>query len=1380
MCETRFKTSLIRNLAAQDVDIYRQLLLCARSETQFMAGVDRLQCPALEATVYLLLMKLQEQRNDFLLPNLTWISVEKVFTLIEVNHLYLQKKEECFGLLLNVLALTVMLDQTESECAWKISNFLKIFQENYSELPIFYEVLRTLMIVSMEKEGLNQCFGHVDPSNLIRNLYSESHQIQMKSLCCLKLLVEYEPEIIYLWQSLIIKGETISLEHRSFMICQLVDTASQKKEQSGLFLRIIESQDIWQIIKSSCESDSHLIRKEALTTLKVMLGFLTENKASVENDLFYWTWKEMKPLSEGWQSFITLLETLSETQTHLIMPALVMVERLESLTTAWLNLVLQLLLKHENQSVSGWAIKHLLEKHKYCAQRDELEILFLNSLNKTSNFQQFNNIKNQLCQYYSGSEAFSFLLTHFKQVSWGSVPFACLLEVIDSLLDFSTDFHHVQSIVGLLEPTLSIRNLNLRHLSALQFSHMLVNLVLRRDIKPNVPLDRCLMHLEVLSKVTHVNFVALERWKELRQAVDGVTFERLLLRVKPGDINIIKHVLVPYMRNERASTERRLKQILDRDLLLAARILHYWKQSLTQPEVKIKFVNLLKNFNDNPDEALKALDIFDELATSQASWLDEVVHKLTLILHKRLNRLNYQIASISVTIQTVRLLCRLERIDMVDLFLGTFSMDELINTVQTGNCDKSFYGSTFTALSDVYLARLKPEPNIGEIKQRIACDSVKLVDLGDVQVLVNTLEVLTFVLANNLVDLTDESKFEWLADVVNRCYKEILVYRKSDHFIKLNRLFVSLLLAPSNIENTTELDGVNQWSKEIVSEYVQMFLDQAVVISGLANILFEKLLLVNIEILLDWSAFGKILLAGLLFGEGQKREQRIEDETCFASRFYDTSLCKPPCQFQSDARVRVLCVLFLYRMAATNHPDATLFLLKLERMLIEKFQQISKAKERYYADSQTHRHKLRIIQTLCVVSKLTGTKPYPLLDIVLYETNQPNINYLIELIVADSSIDTLTIINSLKADKVKVSGVQSVFVILWLRCCKTNYLDVEYINFLLPWTMSQNFSTRLYAQITISKLIEKFFEKPDTSSFANIHSAINSYLKQGNVEKNMEKCMKDFRFNSVLDYENLLTLQNVFNNIPRVSRMAQEDVVSSSILKECFERLKVSEINLGAAIVFDDTANETKENLFLSLGFGGSDHIQKKIVPLKCMEPAMELLTNLPERLCLRKKVNSDGLIVVASLVNRSPNLGGLARSCEIFAVKQYIVNSLKDVENKEFQALSMTAEKWLNVGELKAFQIVDYLIEMKSKGYSIVGAEQTTGSQPIQKVHFPKKSILVLGHEKEGLPAQIISHLDLVVEIPQFGVVRSLNVHVTGAIFMWEYAKQHHVVNVE
>ncbi|KAF7254403.1 putative methyltransferase TARBP1 [Varanus komodoensis] len=45
--------------------------------------------------------------------------------------------------------------------------------------------------------------------------------------------------------------------------------------------------------------------------------------------------------------------------------------------------------------------------------------------------------------------------------------------------------------------------------------------------------------------------------------------------------------------------------------------------------------------------------------------------------------------------------------------------------------------------------------------------------------------------------------------------------------------------------------------------------------------------------------------------------------------------------------------------------------------------------------------------------------------------------------------------------------------------------------------------------------------------------------------------------------------------------------------------------------------------------------------------------------------------------------------------------------------------------------------------------------------------------NEHEGIPANLIQQLDTCVEIPQQGVIRSLNVHVSGALLIWEYTRQ-------
>ena len=82
---------------------------------------------------------------------------------------------------------------------------------------------------------------------------------------------------------------------------------------------------------------------------------------------------------------------------------------------------------------------------------------------------------------------------------------------------------------------------------------------------------------------------------------------------------------------------------------------------------------------------------------------------------------------------------------------------------------------------------------------------------------------------------------------------------------------------------------------------------------------------------------------------------------------------------------------------------------------------------------------------------------------------------------------------------------------------------------------------------------------------------------------------------------------------------------------------------------------------------------------------------------------------------------------------------------------------------------LCDYLNKKRSEGYRLIGLEQTANSRPIQELEWPLKTVLVLGSEGDGIPAHLILQLDECVEIPQSGFVRSLNVHVSGAIAVWE-----------
>lgn len=94
-------------------------------------------------------------------------------------------------------------------------------------------------------------------------------------------------------------------------------------------------------------------------------------------------------------------------------------------------------------------------------------------------------------------------------------------------------------------------------------------------------------------------------------------------------------------------------------------------------------------------------------------------------------------------------------------------------------------------------------------------------------------------------------------------------------------------------------------------------------------------------------------------------------------------------------------------------------------------------------------------------------------------------------------------------------------------------------------------------------------------------------------------------------------------------------------------------------------------------------------------------------------------------------------------------MSNLKLLEEKQFQSLSVTAEKWIKITEVSEFHRVspsscvftfsylnqvklaslrEYLLSMRGQGYSLVGVEQTAQSKCITKYQFQRKTVLVLG----------------------------------------------------
>ncbi|KAF1947577.1 hypothetical protein EJ02DRAFT_92753 [Clathrospora elynae] len=175
-------------------------------------------------------------------------------------------------------------------------------------------------------------------------------------------------------------------------------------------------------------------------------------------------------------------------------------------------------------------------------------------------------------------------------------------------------------------------------------------------------------------------------------------------------------------------------------------------------------------------------------------------------------------------------------------------------------------------------------------------------------------------------------------------------------------------------------------------------------------------------------------------------------------------------------------------------------------------------------------------------------------------------------------------------------------------------------------------------------------------------------------------------------------------------------------------------------------------------------------------------------------------VMMVASLIDNPTNLGGLSRISESFGLEVMYIDDLKKTLHKDFKATSVRSEKHLQIQELKEKSVPEFLLRAKSRGYEVVGIEQTDrsgilGQETVAKEAageaesktengvkkaigqqigtLPKKCCLVMGSEKEGISAEVLAVIDRCVEIKTVGVTRSLNVQTAGGIAVYEWWRE-------
>jgi hypothetical protein len=93
-------------------------------------------------------------------------------------------------------------------------------------------------------------------------------------------------------------------------------------------------------------------------------------------------------------------------------------------------------------------------------------------------------------------------------------------------------------------------------------------------------------------------------------------------------------------------------------------------------------------------------------------------------------------------------------------------------------------------------------------------------------------------------------------------------------------------------------------------------------------------------------------------------------------------------------------------------------------------------------------------------------------------------------------------------------------------------------------------------------------------------------------------------------------------------------------------------------------------------------NVQRKIIPIDALNLALEDYRDMRQRNRAGRKKQK--LIVCATFIDKVPNLGGLARTAEIFAAEKLIVPDLRVMKTDSFKSLSVSAGDWIDIEECR------------------------------------------------------------------------------------------------
>lgn len=146
---------------------------------------------------------------------------------------------------------------------------------------------------------------------------------------------------------------------------------------------------------------------------------------------------------------------------------------------------------------------------------------------------------------------------------------------------------------------------------------------------------------------------------------------------------------------------------------------------------------------------------------------------------------------------------------------------------------------------------------------------------------------------------------------------------------------------------------------------------------------------------------------------------------------------------------------------------------------------------------------------------------------------------------------------------------------------------------------------------------------------------------------------------------------------------------------------------------------------------------------------------------------------IVLDNIRSAFNVGSIFRSADgAGSVKKiYLCGITANTDNPKLEKTALGALEMVDSEHYE--NTVDAIEEIRGKNIPVYAIELTDDAEDFQKIEYPDKVAIVLGHEKRGIQRKILNNSDKRIMIPMRGFKESLNVANCASIILYEITRK-------